>query len=135
MEESSLLGGGSGDAPMPQPHQPYSQSILANEFMFQQTLAVHQGAVRSLSTLDSGYLLSGSIDKSSKLFILNNATGKYDFDKEIVYHQDFVYATAPSVTGDGFFTGGKDGKIFKVDLMGNPVMIFEGHESAVNSIS
>jgi len=80
-------------------------------------------------------MLSGSIDKSSKLFILNNATGKYDFDKEIVYHQDFVYATAPSVTGDGFFTGGKDGKMFKVDLMGNPVMIYEGHESAVNSIS
>jgi phospholipase A-2-activating protein len=80
-------------------------------------------------------MLTGSIDKSSKLFVLNNATGKYEFDKEIVYHQDFVYATAPSVAGDGFFTGGKDGKMYKVDLMGNPVMIYEGHESAVNSIS
>ena len=40
MEDSSLLGGG-GDAPMKQPHEPYSQSILANEFMFQQTMAVH----------------------------------------------------------------------------------------------
>ncbi len=103
--------------------------------MFQQTMAVHSGSVRSVSSLDSGYLLSGSIDKSCKLFILNNATGKYDFDKEIMYHQDYVYATAPSVTGDGFFTGGKDGKMFKVDLMGNPVMIYEGHESAINSIS
>jgi phospholipase A-2-activating protein len=41
MEESSLFGGGGGDAPMKQPHEPYSQSILANEFMFQQTMAVH----------------------------------------------------------------------------------------------
>jgi phospholipase A-2-activating protein len=46
-----------------------------------------------------------------------------------------VYATAPSVEGDGFFTGGKDGKIFKVDLLGNPLMVYEGHEAAVNSIS
>ena len=37
--------------------------------------------------------------------------------------------------GDGFFTGGKDAKIFKVDLAGNPVQLFEGHESAVNSLS
>jgi hypothetical protein len=64
--------------------------------MFEQTLAVHTGAVRSLSTLDSGYLLSGSLDSTSKLFMLTNATGKYDFDKEISYHQSFVYATAPS---------------------------------------
>lgn len=39
------------------------------------------------------------------------------------------------ITGDGFFTGGKDNKIFKVDLMGNPVQLFEGHESTVNSLS
>jgi len=37
--------------------------------------------------------------------------------------------------GDGFFTGGKDSKIFKVDLMGNPLQLFEGHESTVNSLS
>jgi len=39
------------------------------------------------------------------------------------------------VTGDSFYTGGKDGKIFQVDLMGNPINVFEGHESAVNSLS
>ena len=39
------------------------------------------------------------------------------------------------VNGDSFFTGGKDGKIFQVDLMGNPLNMFEGHESAVNSLS
>ena len=39
------------------------------------------------------------------------------------------------VNGDSFYTGGKDGKIFHVDLMGNPLNLFEGHESAVNSLS
>ena len=77
-------------------HAPYSQSILANDFLFQQTLAVHQGAVRTLSSLDSGYMLSGSIDGTSKLFSLSNSTGLYEFDKEISYHSGFVYSTAPS---------------------------------------
>ena len=49
-EESSLF---SPDEEMKnESHEPYSQSILTNDFMFQQTLAVHQGAVRSISCLD-----------------------------------------------------------------------------------
>ena len=39
------------------------------------------------------------------------------------------------VNGSSFFTGGKDGKIFQIDLMGNPLNMLEGHESAVNSLS
>lgn len=98
-------------------------------------MAVHQGAVRSLSTLDSGYLLSASIDSTSKLFMLDNLTGKYDFEKEISFHSGFVYSSAPSASGDGFFTGGKDTNIFKVNLLGDPLMQYEGHEAAVNSLS
>ena len=41
-------------------------------------------------------MLSGSIDKTTKLFMLNNATGKYEFEKELAYHTDFVYAVAAS---------------------------------------
>ena len=96
--------------------------LLSSDYLFQQCMAVHQGAVRSLSTLDSGYLLSASIDSTSKLFMLDNLTGKYDFEKEISYHSGFVYSTAPSASGDGFFTGGKDTKIFKVNLLGDPLM-------------
>jgi hypothetical protein len=91
--DSSLF---SQEAVMEEPHAPYSQSVLGNEFMFQQTLAVHQGSVRTVATLDAGYLLSGSIDTSTKLFMLNNANGKYAFDKEIKYHSGFVYAISPS---------------------------------------
>jgi hypothetical protein len=64
--------------------------------MFQQTLAVHQGSVRAVATLDSGYMMSGSIDKTTKLFMLNNKTGKYDFEKELSNHNAFVYTVHPS---------------------------------------
>ncbi len=46
-------------------------------------MAYHTGSVRSVATLDSGYLMSGSLDTTTKLYVLNNATGKYDFDKEL----------------------------------------------------
>ena len=89
-----------------------------------------------MATLPSGYLLSGSIDTTAKLFVLNNATGLYHYaEKELSYHQAFIYSVTGSVAGDGFFTGGKDGKVFKVNLEGNPIQMFEGHEGAVNSLS
>lgn len=119
---------------MQEPEAPGSQ-LIGSDFMFQQTLAVHSGSVRAVASLDAGYMMSGSIDTSTKLFMLNNATGKYSFEKELKYHTGFVYAITPSVVQDGFFTGSKDSKIFKVDLMGNPVMMYEGHEGAVNSLS
>ena len=47
----------------------------------------------------------------------------------------FLSLISYSAAGSGFFTGGKDNKIFKMDLHGNPVMMYEGHEQAVNSLS
>lgn len=40
-----------------------------------------------------------------------------------------------SMDGNGFYSGGKDKKIFKVNLLGDPLMMYEGHESVVNSLS
>lgn len=54
--------------------------------------------------------------------MLNNATGKYDFDKSFAYHSDFVYSVCAAVDNSGFFSGGKDKMIYKIDLSGNPVM-------------
>ena len=39
--------------------------------------------------------MSGSIDRTTKLFMLNNATGIYDFEKELSYHNDYIYAVCP----------------------------------------
>ena len=110
-----------------------TQSPATGDFQFQQSLEVHQGAVRSLACLPSGYLMSGSIDTSNKLFMLNNQ-GHYDFEKELKYHEAFVYSIAPMINGEGFFSAGKDNKVFAVDLIGNPVMMYEGHEGPVNSV-
>jgi len=39
--------------------------------------------------------MSGSIDKTNKLYNLNNATGKYEFTKEVQYHEGFVLSICP----------------------------------------
>lgn len=72
---------------------------------------LHNGAVRALATLDSGFLLTGSIDRTNKLFSLNNATGKYDFEKEFTYHTEYIYSVIPQIEGNGFFTGARDKKV------------------------
>jgi phospholipase A-2-activating protein len=35
----------------------------------------------------------------------------------------------------GFFTGGDDCKIYAIDLVGNPLLVYEGHSKIVNSLS
>jgi WD40 repeat protein len=61
-----------------------------------------------------------------------NNNGRYDFEKELTWHDSFVYSVA---TGpDGFFSCGKDRKIFQMDADGNPVGEFEGHENTVNCV-
>ena len=77
-------------------HDPMSQTVKDNEFQFSQCISVHQGAVRCLTTLPgSDSLVSGSIDKSVKLYDLDKTTGKYSFEKEFTYHDDFIYAVHP----------------------------------------
>lgn len=94
---------------------------------------MHQGSVRAISALPNGMLLSGSIDKTLKLFNLSNS-GRYEFDKELSYHDNFVYSICPQVSGSGWFTGGKDNKIMMIDAEGNPMQELLGHEGAVNSL-
>mmetsp|Transcript_23414 Transcript_23414/g.17849 ORF Transcript_23414/g.17849 Transcript_23414/m.17849 type:complete len:136 (-) Transcript_23414:1605-2012(-) len=130
--ESSLFG---DDPSPPQAHASFSQSVMSNEYLFQQSMHYHSGSVRALGCLDAGYLLSGSIDTTAKLYLLHNNTGKYEFERETKYHGDFVYSVHPDISGNGFFTGGKDNKCYLMDLLGNPLGMYEGHEGPVNSIS
>lgn len=52
--------------------------------------------MRSIATHPEGeILLSGSVDKTSKIFNINNRSGKYEFQKEISYHDGFVLSTTP----------------------------------------
>ena len=73
-----------------------SNDLLDKDFVFQQSLAVHQGSVRCLTVLPgTDSLVSGSIDKSCKLFEMDKSNGKYDFAKEFVYHEGFIYGLQP----------------------------------------
>jgi phospholipase A-2-activating protein len=80
-------------------------------------------------------LMSGSIDKTNKLYLLDNSTGRYDFVREVKYHDGFVLCIIPLINGEGFISAGRDNKIFQIDLEGNPVREFNDHTAAVNSLS
>ena len=79
--------------------------------------------------------MSGSIDMSNKLYNLNSAIGKYNFQKELKYHEGHVLNICPQVGGNGFISAGRDNKAILIDGDGSPVMEFIGHEQAVNSVS
>ena len=79
--------------------------------------------------------MSGSIDMSNKLYNLNSAIGKYNFQKELKYHEGHVLNICPQVGGNGFISAGRDNKAILIDGDGSPVMEFIGHEGAVNSVS
>ena len=73
-------------------------------------------------------LMSGSIDLSNKIFNLNNAIGKYNFAKEVKYHEQYVMDICPQVGGTGFLSAARDKKIILIDADGNPAMEYLGHE-------
>lgn len=104
-----------------------------NEFKFAQFMEVHTGSVRSLAT-QGDILMSGSIDMTNKLY-MREASGQYQFTREMAYHEGFVMNLCATVDGTGFFSAGRDNKIILIDLEGNPIMEFKGHEGAVNSVS
>ena len=79
-------------------------------------------------------MISGSIDKSLKLFNFDKDHGRYIFEKELAYHDEYVYSVTAAVNNTGFFSGSKDRKIFKLDVHGNPLMEYLGHEGVVNSL-
>jgi hypothetical protein len=56
-------------------------------------------------------MMSGSVDYTNKLYHQNQG-GIYEFDKELKYHNGFVLDICPDVTGNGFFSAGRDNKIF-----------------------
>lgn len=68
------------------------QKDYSNEnFKFMQSLAVHSGSVRTVATSEKGVMLSGSVDRSCKLFSLDETTGRYDFLQELNHHDHYVY--------------------------------------------
>ena len=77
----------------------------ADGFHFLQTLAVHKGSVRSVTVLpDTDSLVSGSMDKSAKLFGLDKQSGKYTLEREFDYHDSFIFCVYPDISNNGFYT-------------------------------
>ena len=102
------------------------------DFHLFQTLNPHKAAVRTVDELD-GALISGSIDKTCKLF--KKIDGKYELQNEIDIFDDFIYAVVVRKFGKGFAVACKDQKIFLLDAAGSPTGVLSGHTGAVNALS
>jgi WD40 repeat protein len=90
---------------------------------------MHEASVRAVATHSLGdVMLSGSADRTCRLYDLDNLSGRYLPTRALTYHQDSVLCAAPMVSGLGFFTGGQDNTIKMVDLEGNLIREFNGHE-------
>jgi phospholipase A-2-activating protein len=79
-------------------------------------------------------MMTGAMDLRNRLFNLHAESGKYEFDKEVQYHQGYVYSVSPAQDGISFFSSGKDGMVYRIDLQGNPVMELQAHDAAVNCV-
>ena len=94
----------------------FDATIVNNEYSFSQTLACHEGSVRSLAYQKGAEtLMSGSIDFSNKLYTKNKATGQYEYQSTTQVHEGFVMDIIPSVNGTAFFSASKDKKIMMID--------------------
>lgn len=118
------------DTPMEEEKKDYSNE----EFKFMQMMAVHSGSVKAVAVNDQGLMMSGSIDQSCKLFNIDDVSGKYELLQELHHHDHYVYNVSAEINNKGFFTCGKDMRIFLVDNNGNPEKMFEGHTSLVNMV-
>ena len=113
-----------------------AHDLIGKDFAFSQSMAFHEGSVRSIAHQRTGdYLMSGSIDYANCLYQLDNTIGKYEFVKQIKIHNGFVMSIIPDIEGMGFYSAGKDNMIYRIDLEGNPILQFQGHENVVNSLS
>jgi phospholipase A-2-activating protein len=119
------------DTPMEEEKKDYN----SEDFKFMQMLEVHSGSVKAVAVNNTGLMMSGSIDQSCKLFSLDDTSGKYQFLQELHHHDHYVYCVAAEINNKGFFTCGKDARIFLVDNDGNPVKMYEGHSSLVNMVA
>jgi WD40 repeat protein len=106
----------------------------AQDFTLSQSLVFHFAAVRSVD-FHGGYLISGSVDKSCKIYKRVEGTGKYDLHHEINISDDFIYCVKVKKDLSGFIIGSKDRNVYLTDIDGNPDGILEGHTNAVCSLS
>ena len=122
-----------------------------SEFNLSQEILCHESALRSFGQIDTT-LVTGSFDNTCNYYEkikvnseennLNNNTNKdnnlkytYKFINKTKMHTSLVFKVFALKNKKGFLTCSKDTKIFLMDLEGNPLKEFSGHQSTVNSVS
>lgn len=101
------------------------------DYALSQQLQGHESQVRCVAILHDGTLVTGGLD--SQVIMWRRSSESFALHKKLSHHADFIYALAPSLTS-GFYSGSKDRTAVHVDIEGNPVVQFVGHEGPVCSL-
>ncbi|CAD8212029.1 unnamed protein product [Paramecium pentaurelia] len=101
----------------------------AQQYKLSQTIAAHNGIVRSIST-QGDQLLTCSSDKTAKLYEINN--NQYHQVTLISFFEKYIYATCARINGG--YAVGHDKQIYLLDNEGNPLGILDGHDQQVCSL-
>ncbi|CAK67180.1 unnamed protein product (macronuclear) [Paramecium tetraurelia] len=101
----------------------------ASQYKLSQTIAAHNGIVRSTS-IQGDQLLTCSGDKTAKLYELKD--NQYQQVTLISFFEKFIYASCARVNGG--YAVGQDKQIYLLDNEGNLLGILDGHEQQVCSL-
>lgn len=118
------------------------------EFNISQEIQCHNTALRSFSQIND-ILVTGSFDYSCNIYKqlfhdsintntnINNISKSYTYElfNTTKFHTSFVFKVFPLKDKKCFLSSSKDKSIMMMDLEGNPLKQFLGHEGPVNSIS
>ncbi|CAD7931002.1 unnamed protein product [Amoebophrya sp. A25] len=113
---------------------------MNTELELAQELHGHEKAVRCMTTLKNGNILTGGVDALVCMWkaVYDEGTKKlkhFDLEKRLHHHSDFVYSLCDGVGDEYFYSGGKEKTIFKMGYDGLRQLQFFGHEGAVCSLA
>ncbi|KAI9905323.1 hypothetical protein PsorP6_013541 [Peronosclerospora sorghi] len=98
----------------------------------------HEGAIRCLSSVSTGLLVTGSMDSTARLWRRDATASTSTFDAvesaTVFDHEHWVTSIVPLETG-GFATGSMDKSIRLFDAHGQRVGRLQGHEGGVISLA
>ncbi|EGR28845.1 phospholipase a2 activating, putative [Ichthyophthirius multifiliis] len=104
-----------------------------HQYQLSQQFACHTQGVRCVH-IEKNFLISGSTDKTVKIFQFVQELKKYELLYEANFFDDYIYSVKVLQNGNGFIIGSKDKNIYILDLSGNPIQVLNGHEGPVNSL-
>ncbi|EEY64581.1 phospholipase A-2-activating protein, putative [Phytophthora infestans T30-4] len=98
----------------------------------------HEGAIRSISSLSTGLLLTGAMDSVARLWLRDSSSTIDSFiamENAVIFDHEHWVTASVALEGGGFATGSMDKNIRLFDAQGQRYGLLQGHEGGVISLA